>query len=110
MPTLHKYQRNKKHYAQWQREYRLRKPAFSHKLRTTYTRDECQRLYEHFFRLQGGCCAICGKEGNGKRRLHLDHSHKTERVRGLLCWSCNTKLGWTEKWMGSIVKYLRASK
>lgn len=40
---------------------------------------------------QKGSCAICGKKTN--QRLHIDHCHKTNRVRGLLCGSCNRALG-----------------
>jgi hypothetical protein len=41
---------------------------------------------------QGGVCAICGKPG-GKKRLALDHCHRTGEIRGLLCGACNIALG-----------------
>lgn len=108
MPTAHKYKRNRKHYIRWQRRYRAKKPTFSKKLRLLYGTERCLEEYQQFYVLQEGCCGICGKEGSDHaRRLHLDHNHKTSKVRGLLCWSCNTKLGWTEKWMSQIVHYLR---
>lgn len=42
--------------------------------------------------VQGGGCAICGKPPTN-RRLSVDHDHKTGKVRGLLCMSCNRGLG-----------------
>jgi Recombination endonuclease VII len=45
---------------------------------------------KQFFRKQKGCCAICGKhQSMFKRRLNLDHNHKTLQIRGLLCYYCN---------------------
>ncbi len=41
---------------------------------------------------QNGVCAIC-KHSSEVQKLHLDHDHKTKRVRGFLCFSCNTALG-----------------
>lgn len=40
--------------------------------------------------LQEQKCAICKKhESNFKKRLHVDHNHKTGKVRALLCYRCN---------------------
>ena len=36
-------------------------------------------------------CAICGKQPKGF--LVIDHDHKTEEVRGMLCKQCNIGLG-----------------
>ncbi len=39
-------------------------------------------------------CAICGKhETESNKGLHTDHCHKTNKVRGLLCNSCNLAIG-----------------
>jgi Recombination endonuclease VII len=48
--------------------------------------------YERLLIIQGGGCAICDRKP-GKRPLHVDHSHETGAVRGLLCHQCNWYLG-----------------
>lgn len=62
----------------------------------TLTKDQ----YDEMASRQSGLCAICNKpetakiRGNGKRkRLSIDHDHKTGVVRKLLCGKCNTLLG-----------------
>jgi hypothetical protein len=48
--------------------------------------------YEARLTAQGGVCAICHQPPNGKV-LVVDHDHRTGKVRGLLCSSCNKGLG-----------------
>lgn len=49
--------------------------------------------YDQMLLHQGGVCAICrGKNPDG-RRLSIDHCHKTNKVRALLCMHCNLLLG-----------------
>lgn len=56
--------------------------------------------YDRLLEEQGGVCAIClrppsRETGAGTRvlRLGVDHDHRTGRIRGLLCTSCNGALG-----------------
>lgn len=51
--------------------------------------------YTNLLTKQQGLCAICKREESGvlrgsKRRMGVDHNHKTGRIRGLLCDDCNT--------------------
>jgi len=39
------------------------------------------------------CCEICGRYSD-KRRLNVDHNHKTGKIRGILCYFCNYGLRW----------------
>jgi hypothetical protein len=49
--------------------------------------------YEAMLKKQRGRCAICRKKPSGRwGTLHVDHCHKTGRVRGLLCHRCNSSL------------------
>lgn len=47
--------------------------------------------YDKMSAEQNGKCFICKKIPNG--RLHVDHNHKTGKIRKLLCAACNTSLG-----------------
>lgn len=50
--------------------------------------------YNEMFSKQNGCCAICKlHQSNFKRRLAVDHCHKTGQIRKLLCQQCNAGLG-----------------
>ena len=67
------------------------------------TRDEVDRLLG----AQGGVCAICRTAGPD----HVDHSHRTRAVRGLLCLNCNQGIGRFEDDVPTLrraIDYLRA--
>lgn len=48
--------------------------------------------YETLLIKQNYACALCYRK-QGKRHLHVDHNHETNKVRGLLCHQCNWYLG-----------------
>lgn len=55
-------------------------------------------------------CEICGEKLNSKgeiKRLCVDHDHRTNNFRGILCNPCNTRLGWYENNKEAIDKYLK---
>ncbi len=45
--------------------------------------------FDKMVELQGGVCAICGKPPAPGKRLHVEHCHRSSRVRGACCWLCN---------------------
>ena len=49
------------------------------------------RDFETLLIAQLGMCAICGRYE--RQKLHVDHDHGTNRVRGLLCGKCNKAIG-----------------
>lgn len=56
---------------------------------------------------QGDQCGICFKDVDASESIpHFDHDHATGEPRGVLCASCNTKLGWFEKRKIRIYEYL----
>ena len=57
---------------------------------------------------QSGHCAICINKD--KRKLAVDHCHKTGKIRGLLCSNCNQGLGMFKDnldFLGRARNYLR---
>lgn len=44
---------------------------------------------------QGNLCAICYEPlfDNSGKKPHVDHSHSTGKIRGILCYKCNNGLG-----------------
>lgn len=57
--------------------------------------------YDVLFEKQNGVCAICKQPETATFkdiicRLSVDHCHKTNKVRGLLCKHCNTILGYAD--------------
>ena len=50
--------------------------------------------YERLLNLQHFRCGICGiHQTDVYHTLAVDHDHETGRVRGLLCTTCNVRLG-----------------
>ena len=74
--------------------------AHQHRKRTYGLSEED---YTRILEKQNGLCAICQSD----IKLWVDHDHSTGIVRGLLCPSCNTLVGYIET-HGSLID--RASK
>ncbi|MES2367128.1 MAG: endonuclease VII domain-containing protein [Pseudomonadota bacterium] len=73
--------------------------------------------YDAMYAEQGGVCAICKKPETAidhklgsPKRLAVDHCHTSSKVRGLLCWACNSALGKIEDsipTLEAMILYLR---
>lgn len=50
-----------------------------------------EQQFKSMLSSQKGCCAICQKTLGAK--FCIDHDHATGRVRGLLCYPCNSGIG-----------------
>lgn len=59
--------------------------------------------YDEMFAVQDGVCAICGGVNPNNGRLCVDHDHTTGKVRGLLCQSCNSVIGYIKENIGVLL-------
>ncbi len=80
----------------YQKRYRIK-----HKEnRKKYSRNYNNKIitperYNEILNVQENKCAICGRsQHNLKRKLCVDHNHKSGSIRGLLCNRCNFMLGY----------------
>lgn len=93
------YKANKQRHLEYAKRWKARNPekvivsALSYHLKKQYklTLQDYLAIVDQ----QHGLCAICGQPPGAKEkgRLHVDHCHKTGKVRGLLCYNCNNGLG-----------------
>lgn len=63
--------------------------TFQRKNARKYRYGVTEEDFKELMRIQNNKCAIC--EGDNPK--YLDHSHRTNKVRGILCLECNTGLG-----------------
>lgn len=97
-----------KHHAARKAEYQLK-----HKdrlrvvnLNTRLVRDYGVTLEQRdaLFESQGFACAICKSDTSSKKGWHVDHCHKTNVVRGVLCHYCNVMLGMAKDNPSTLIK------
>lgn len=74
--------------------------AYAASRRYGISQDEATRLYS----LEA--CESCGKPDPNGKSLHIDHDHKTGKVRGALCHGCNVSLGNLHDDPATIIKLL----
>ena len=108
---------NPEKHLKWSANYREKIGQFRN------TMEVCRRLHtspEHYYEMlkkQDNKCAICNNEETRKSRtdgkicaLAIDHCHKSGKIRGLLCHSCNISIGGFKDNIGllkSAIQYLQ---
>lgn len=92
----------------YKKEYATRDREKYRDLRRKWKYGMAEGSYSSMLDEQNRKCAICFEE----KPLHVDHSHSTGEVRGLLCSSCNTALGKfrdSELILNNAIAYLRGN-
>lgn len=89
----------------------------NYKLETNY--GISLEIYNFLHKKQNGRCGICGNEESAKhsstkntQKLAVDHCHRTNKIRGLLCQDCNRGLGKFHDdvlKLENAIKYLKSS-
>jgi len=85
-------------------ECRRCRKVWNRRARYGITPEDFTELWEK----QKGKCALCHNAATD-----VDHDHATEKVRGLLCHSCNTALGQfgdTIQGLQKAIDYLRSAQ
>ena len=95
--------------------------SFYVKQRFGITVEELNKFIEKYLEKNGQFCDICGREASmvgklklkGKRRLVVDHDHKSGKLRSIICDMCNIGLGMFEdniENMEKAIEYLKIYK
>lgn len=104
------------------KEYRKKyysSPEWRKKLREQHlksTYNITHKDYEVLLNKQNNVCKICNQfklYQKGKDYMHVDHCHKTGKIRGILCSKCNKGLGSfcdDIELMKNAIKYLEENK
>lgn len=84
-------------YTKYKGKYKYYRPETNMKSSLKYHYNITPEQYHQMFETQHGVCAICKQPETSKykgktKRLAVDHSHITGKVRGLLCKNCNVQI------------------
>ena len=64
--------------------------------------------FDELLKIQDSKCAICLGPPGTKKGFHVDHDHVTDKVRGLLCHTCNQGMisfDRVEDWASKATRY-----
>ena len=110
------YQKNKDHLERKRKENYLNNREHYQNKTMLRTYGITLEKYNRMLLEQNGCCSICKKhadEVKNKRMilpLFIDHDHKTNKVRALLCLHCNSAIGFLREDVNVAVKIINYLK
>jgi len=102
------YNKHKKESLSYMKTYRETNKEKIQKLRKKYRKTHPENIlssrlkhaygidlekYNSLLLTQKSKCALCPTKNTKSKRLRVDHCHKTNKIRGLLCDNCNLMLG-----------------
>lgn len=91
------YNKNKKKISKSGKKYRLENKEKIKQRDWKYNLKKYNLTENEYYEIlnnQNGCCKICKtNQIDLNTPLHIDHSHETGKIRGLLCNKCNQGLG-----------------
>lgn len=103
---------HKKEYGKNRPKRMYRDYARNYSLKKNYGIDI--EIYNKMFLEQEGKCKLCHKhQEEFKKRFFVDHDHKTGKIRGLVCYKCNTFLGYVDnnpEIILNIINYLKVEE
>lgn len=99
------------HSAEYMREWRANNLERSKEIDRKKTYGVPYGWYAEQLAAQNGKCAICDtEEPGGRGTFHIDHCHDSQKVRALLCQTCNLGLGHMKhdvRILEAAIQYLR---
>ncbi len=129
------YKDRKEYFRKWERKNKRWKNSKRSAVALQWAKDNPERIkeimrkhnygitpeqYNYKNKKQNNRCALCGKKETRINRktgkpqpLSVDHDHKADRVRDLLCGNCNRGLGLffdSLKTLKKAIKYLKKHK
>lgn len=94
-PCLYVQRKKQPNFGRWHKENKKRLSQYNRERTLKRYHNITIEDYNNMLEAQHGACAICKTYafmGIGKK-AHVDHCHKTGKIRGLLCNLCNVGLG-----------------
>lgn len=106
------YKKHRETRLEYAKQYRISNPEFWKKSHRKRMYGLNQEMFDTLVKEHNNQCAICKvtfERGVKNKMLSIDHCHKTNKIRGLLCNKCNISLGHLEKdgFLEAALKYLK---